>query len=94
MKAATVYDAQDHVIGYLVRSPATGADVCFYADRWTFNGDMEKPTFSPSMVVKADPAGHFAYEHFFVRDGKIEYLSDCDHPLAGKTVDMVDISDT
>ena len=47
---------------------------------WTFNGDMERPTFSPSML-----------EHFFVRAGKIEYLQDCDHPMAGMTVDMVDV---
>lgn len=29
--------------------------------------------------------------HSFVRTGKIQYLSDCKHELAGKTVDMVDI---
>lgn len=23
--------------------------------------------------------------------GKIEYLQDCDHPMAGMTVDMVDV---
>lgn len=28
--------------------------------------------------------------HLFVRDGKIEYLSDCTHEYAGKTIDMVD----
>lgn len=26
--------------------------------------------------------------HSFVRDGKIEFLSDCSHALAGKTVDL------
>lgn len=29
--------------------------------------------------------------HLFVRAGKIEYLSDCTHEYAGKTIDMVDI---
>lgn len=29
--------------------------------------------------------------HSFIRNGKIEYLSDCTHDLAGKTVDMVDV---
>lgn len=29
--------------------------------------------------------------HSFVTDGKIQFLSDCTHDLAGQTVDMVDI---
>ena len=94
MKTAPVYDKGENVVGYLVHSPATGADVCFFSDRWTFNGDLERPTFSPSMVRPADPVGGTPYEHFFIRDGKVEYLPDCDHELAGKTVDMVEISDT
>lgn len=28
--------------------------------------------------------------HSFVTDGRIQYLSDCTHELAGQTVDMVD----
>lgn len=51
--------------------------------RWTFNGNMEKPTVSPSIRVRG-----MQHCHFYIRDGKIEYLSDCDHSLAGKTIDM------
>lgn len=29
--------------------------------------------------------------HIFVREGKIEYLSDCTHEFAGKTVEMAQI---
>lgn len=63
-------------------------------DRWSFNGDMEKPTFSPSLLVN----GREGYLnptmprcHSFVRDGRIEFLSDCDHPLKGQTVDLPDL---
>ena len=28
--------------------------------------------------------------HIFVTDGKIQYLSDCSHKLAGQTIDMVE----
>ncbi len=28
--------------------------------------------------------------HHYVRDGRIEFLSDCEHSLAGQTVDMVE----
>lgn len=31
--------------------------------------------------------------HSFVREGRIQYLDDCDHTLAGQTVDMVTIPD-
>lgn len=82
-------------------------------ESWSFNGDYEKPTFSPSVLVRS---GHYAdsfkgdcwctyYQknpektvsfkcmrcHSFVRDGKIEYLSDCSHELAGQTVELKDI---
>lgn len=59
--------------------------------RWTFNGDMERPTFSPSLVVtiKTEPKKQIC--HSFVRDGKIQFLSDCFHDLAGQTVEMPDI---
>lgn len=55
--------------------------------RWQWNGDMDKPTFSPSLLC-----GHTVGRrcHSFVRDGKIEFLDDCHHELAGQTIDMVE----
>ncbi|MED1954867.1 DUF6527 family protein [Brevibacillus centrosporus] len=72
-----------------------GCGCMHYADqRWTYNGDEEKPTFSPSINVKV---GHHPDPpdicHFFVRDGRIEYLSDCTHSLAGQTVELPDIDE-
>jgi hypothetical protein len=71
--------------GYLVFCP--GCQCGHYFDsRWTFNGDFDKPTFSPSMLVNQhDPAKRC---HSFVQNGQWQFLSDCFHPLAGKTVDM------
>jgi hypothetical protein len=58
---------------------------------WTFNGDLEKPTFSPSLLVGKDfPASRC---HLFVKDGRIEFLSDCHHSLKGQTVEMGDYDD-
>lgn len=57
--------------------------------RWTFNGDFEKPTFSPSMLVNKDRQESRC--HSFVTDGKIQYLSDCFHDLAGQTIDLQDV---
>jgi hypothetical protein len=63
-----------------------------YADqRWTFNGDDEKPTFTPSIKVEY---GKYPKPpdvcHFYVTDGQIQYLNDCTHDLKGKTVMMQD----
>jgi hypothetical protein len=57
----------------------------FNAQRWAFNGDLERPTLNPSLLL-------FGVRrcHSFVRDGMIEFLADCDHELAGKTVPLED----
>lgn len=57
---------------------------------WTFNGDLEKPTFSPSILVKLErtDGGKTKICHSFVELGQIRYLSDCTHHLAGKTIEM------
>lgn len=60
-----------------------------FNEQWTFNGNMESPTFSPSLLNYL-PNGTERC-HLFVREGKIEYLSDCSHHLAGQTVEMEDV---
>lgn len=65
------------------------------AQSWTWNGDADKPTFSPSVLANG-VRGTSSEEwnrrhprcHSFVRDGMIQYLSDCEHALAGLTVPM------
>ncbi len=53
---------------------------------WEWNGNVEKPTFSPSVLV--DGAKPDRRCHSFVRDGRIEFLGDCHHALKGTTVDL------
>ena len=59
---------------------------------WTWNGDLEKPTFSPSVLVRyghlpdGGPMGTDPICHSFVTDGRIQFLGDCTHALAGQTV--------
>lgn len=68
---------------------------------WTFNGDPEKPTFRASMLVKCNAPDHPHYQpkakssvcHSFVTDGKIRFLPDSTHPLAGKEVELPDFDD-
>ena len=59
----------------------------FEVPRWNFNGNLQQPTFSPSLLVDGDKPQYRC--HLFMADGKIQYLSDSHHKLAGQTVDMV-----
>lgn len=56
--------------------------------RWTWNGNVEKPTFSPSVKVKLGKweKGPDQICHCFIGAGMIEFLGDCTHDLAGKVV--------
>lgn len=55
---------------------------------WGFDGNMQSPTFSPSLVCAIDRSKAKVC-HLYVRNGQIEFLSDSHHELAGKTVPMV-----
>ena len=58
---------------------------------WHWNGDRQKPTFSPSIL---DPGGGGRVRnHVFVRNGIIEYLSDCRHELAGRKIELPRLKD-
>lgn len=59
---------------------------------WQFNGNMDSPTFTPSLLCRTEYGGgvygpskkHVC--HLFVTNGQIQYLSDCTHAYAGRTV--------
>lgn len=57
---------------------------------WEFNGDLDRPTFTPSILTKVtNPySGKTMICHSFVTDGRIRYLSDCTHKLAGQEVEL------
>jgi hypothetical protein len=76
---------------------------------WTFNNDFQKPTFSPSILVRGtQPITDEEHElimigkyieprrfvcHSFVTDGRIQYLNDCSHKLAGQTIELKEVED-
>lgn len=56
---------------------------------WSFNGDLVHPTLNPSILVTQNlEDGTRSVCHSYVKDGKIEFLSDCTHAMAGQTVDL------
>ena len=60
------------------------------APRWSFNGDMDKPTFTPSIHVQRmlTVGGKTTLCHSYVTDGSIRFLDDCTHKLKGQTVEL------
>jgi hypothetical protein len=83
--------------------------------RWGWNGNAERPTFTPSVLVtsghhcrgfqpgdscwctfnaeevaRGQPPSRYRCGvcHSFVTDGRIQFLGDCTHELAGQTVDL------
>jgi len=57
---------------------------------WSFNGDLERPTFSPSMLVNASRPESRC--HSFVKAGMIQFLGDCYHDLKNQTVELGDVA--
>ena len=68
---------------------------------WHFNGDIENPSFTPSLLNQTPILSNEIIDgkivekmkminrcHLFVTNGKIHYCSDCDHEFAGKTMPM------
>jgi hypothetical protein len=62
---------------------------------WGFNGDVDRPTFTPSIKVEGvkDPWGPDfdptpTVCHSIVTDGRIAFCGDSTHALKGQTVDL------
>jgi hypothetical protein len=86
-----IWKTGDKVHRYFIQCPGCKEEHQFN-DGWKFNGDMENPTFSPSLLVQGGRGFGDAYEdfrcHSFIRDGRIQFLNDCTHHLKGQTVDL------
>jgi hypothetical protein len=55
---------------------------------WSFNNDMEAPSFDPSVNISWGTDGRRC--HYHLTAGKLIYLTDCTHHLAGKTIPLPD----
>lgn len=63
--------------------------------QWTFDGNGNLPTMSPSMNIRIGPYPSDAGEpgrmdvcHYFLTHGRLLFLGDCTHALMGQTVDL------
>lgn len=86
-------------VGYEFHCPGCDLDHQVFTDEgycghsWKFNGDVDKPTFNPSVRISGfDWKKKKDYEcHFFIKEGKIQFCGDCSHDMSGKTVEMEEI---
>lgn len=71
---------------------------------WGFNGDINAPTFTPSVLVEypanpnADPVKFPEWLtarrcHTFITGGMVQFLGDCTHQFAGKTEPLPGLPD-
>lgn len=102
-KGIEITDQEDLVKSFMFECPGCkGPHSVNYENKskldlpvWQFNHNFEKPTFVPSLKVRW-PANEFACEricHSYIRDGKMEFLGDCTHDLAGQTVEIPEWED-
>lgn len=56
-----------------------------FGAQWSFNMDMDKPTFEPSVNIGPSRC------HYNITAGFIIYHTDCQHELAGHTLELPNI---
>jgi hypothetical protein len=62
------------------------------APGWTFDGNMEAPTFAPSFAHTMGPPDRRRSCHYILTAGVLDFQPDCSHALRGK-VPLPDIPD-
>lgn len=83
------------LIGYGIKCPGCDGYHLFFMSgdmTWEFNGNLEKPTFRPSLKNSHD--GN-KYEppfccHLNLTDGVLQFHPDCTHANKGKFMDLPD----
>lgn len=58
---------------------------------WTWNGSVESPTVRPSVLTRGSDAAGDHVCHSWINDGRVQFLADCSHELAGQTLDLLDL---
>lgn len=69
-----------HVVGVAAPAPVL----------WGWNGSLDAPTFTPSILTNHVAGSMGPRCHSFVTDGWIDFLADCEHGLKGTRVELPD----
>lgn len=65
------------------------------AKKWEWNGDLVKPTISPSVKhtwTFGDETNPKCC-HYFIKEGRIEFCADCTHDKSGQTLPLEPFSE-
>ena len=86
-----LFDTDKNGMSYNFHCPACDKEHSMTCATWKFNGNNDKPSFTPSYLlrwIKTVGDEVIAVCHLYVKDGNIEYLGDCTHHMAGQTVPL------
>lgn len=59
--------------------------------RWTFNGNFESPSFTPSLRITPPQESSRPSCHSWIESGTIKYYEDSTHGMAGQTTELPEI---
>lgn len=93
-KLKGVDDANGKRVGYRFYCPGCEHNHSF-SDQpggWQFDGNMVLPTVTPSLLTTGSADPNYRC-HLYLTAGKIRYLTDCSHALAGKTIELPDLDE-
>lgn len=81
-----------------LHSVCVKGDAAYTGPVWGWNGSLDSPTFTPSVLFwldhrKDEDLEEYEYVeksrcHTFITDGVVQFLNDCAHELAGKTIEL------
>lgn len=62
---------------------------------WTFNGDFDNPTFTPSLLLRSTrgPENTPHRCHLFLTNGILKFCGDCTHHLSGQSTPLPALPD-
>jgi hypothetical protein len=91
-KFAPLPTVEEGIVEYYFECPGCGYShwvrTCGPRPLWQFNDDLERPTVTPSVHVGP---GSQSSCHSFITGGRIRFLDDCWHALAGQTVELPEL---
>ena len=86
----------DELVGYKVLCPGCKRRHFYMIQEfdghpfWDYSGDMEKPTFTPSLRATYINEEGEQCCHFYLTDGIFEFQNDCTHNLSGQKHSMIE----
>lgn len=93
-------DPMAHVLPVGWTPPGMERSASIRPDPWTFNGDLDKPVFGPSLLLRSEQGPGFSPYvcHSFIgcngaEPGQIIFLGDSTHSLSGQVVELPDLTE-